>query len=55
MLREAVEEELKGPKLTAKINESIAKHRDRLQLTPEMLLGKLVSKEKAAGKAVGAN
>jgi hypothetical protein len=55
VLREAVEKELQGPKLTAKINESIAKHRERLQLTPEMLLGKLVSKEKAAGKAVGAN
>jgi hypothetical protein len=55
VLREAVEKELQGPKLTAKINESIAKHHDRLQLTPEMLLNKFVSKEKAAGKAVGAN
>jgi hypothetical protein len=55
VLREAVEKELQGPKLTAKINESIAKHRERLQLTPEMLLGKLVSKEKAAGKAGAAN
>ncbi len=40
VLREAVEDELTGPKLTAKINRSINKHRDRLQLTPEMLLGK---------------
>lgn len=47
VLREAVEKELQGPKLTAKINDSIAKHRDRLQLTPEMLVGKLVSRDKA--------
>ncbi len=55
ILRDAVEAELKGPKLTAKINASINKHRDRLQLTPEMLLGKFVSKEKAAGKSGAAN
>jgi hypothetical protein len=55
VLREAVEKELQGPKLTAKINESIGKHRERLQLTPEMLVGKFVAKEKAAGTAVGAN
>jgi hypothetical protein len=47
ILRDAVEAELKGPKLTAKINESINKHRDRLQLTPEMLLGKFVPKTKS--------
>jgi hypothetical protein len=55
VLREAVEKELQGPKLTARINDSIAKHRDRLQLTPEMLLGKFVAREKPAGKAFGAN
>lgn len=40
LLREAAEDELKGPKLAEKINKSIAKHRDRLLLSPEMLLGK---------------
>jgi hypothetical protein len=55
ILREGVEKELKGPKLTAKINDSINNHHNRLQLTPEMLLGKLVSKEKAASKAGTAN
>jgi hypothetical protein len=40
LLREAVEDELKGQKLANKINRSIDKKRDRLQLTPEMLLGK---------------
>ena len=40
ILREAVEDELKGKKLADSINRSINKHRDRLQLTPEMLLGK---------------
>jgi hypothetical protein len=54
MLREAAEDELKGKKLTNKINRSIDKKRDRLQLTPEMLLGKWDPKEKlAAEKAVG--
>ena len=40
ILREAAEDELKGPKLADKINKSINKKRDRLQLSPEMLLGK---------------
>jgi hypothetical protein len=52
VLREAVEDELRGPKLTAKINKSIDKHRDRLQLTPEMLLGK-TSKKPKESNAVG--
>jgi hypothetical protein len=43
ILREAAEDELKGNKLTDKINHSIDKHRDRLQLTPEMLLGKITT------------
>jgi hypothetical protein len=55
VLRDAVEKELAGPKLTAKINESIAKHRDRLQLTPERLVGKIAAKEKAASNTVGPN
>jgi hypothetical protein len=55
VLREAVEEELKGPKLTNKINLAIDKHRDRLQLTPEMLLGKLEPKKKSGSKPGGAN
>jgi hypothetical protein len=55
MLREAVEDELKGQKLTNKINRSIEKKRDRLQLTPEMLLGKWDPKEKSpTEQAVGA-
>jgi hypothetical protein len=44
LLREAVEDELKGQKLANKINHSIDKKRDRLQLTPEMLLGKWAPK-----------
>jgi hypothetical protein len=47
-LREAVEDELKGPKLVAKLNHSIEKRRDRLRLTPDMLLGKSAVKEKHA-------
>ena len=47
VLREAVEDELNGPKLVNKLNHSIDKHRDRLQLTPDMLLGKTAPKEKA--------
>lgn len=43
-LREAAEDELKGKKLADKINHSIDKHRDRLKLTPEMLLGKFTGK-----------
>lgn len=46
VLREAAEDELKGKKLTEKINRSIDKHRDRLKLTPEMLLGKALGKAK---------
>lgn len=53
VLREAVEDELKGQKLANKINHSINKHRDRLQLTPEMLLGNTAPKEKAAAKRMG--
>jgi hypothetical protein len=44
ILREAVEDELRGKKLADSINHSIDKHRDRLQLTPEMLLGKTSAK-----------
>jgi hypothetical protein len=53
VLREAVEDELKGSKLADKINHSIDKHRDRLQLTPEMLLGKGASKVKVAADRAG--
>jgi hypothetical protein len=54
ILREAVEDELKGQKLANRINRSIDKKRDRLQLTPEMLLGKWDPKAKpAAEQAVG--
>jgi hypothetical protein len=38
-LRHLVEHELDGPTLAAKLNRSINKRRDRLQLTPERLLG----------------
>lgn len=48
VLREAVEDELTGPKLAKKINHSIDKHRDRLRLTPDMLLGTVVPKAKGA-------
>jgi hypothetical protein len=45
ILREAVEDELKGPKLAEKINKSIRKRPERLQLTPEMLLNTAAAKE----------
>jgi hypothetical protein len=38
-LRHLIEDELSGLKLTAKLNRSIEKRRDRLQFTPDMLLG----------------
>ena len=38
-LRHVIEDELDGPKLVAKLNRSIEKRRDRLQLKPESLLG----------------
>ena len=38
-LRHLIEEELTGPKLTAKLNRSIEKRGDRLKFTPDMLLG----------------
>jgi hypothetical protein len=39
-LRHVLEDELTGPKLVAKLNRSIEKRRERLQLTPDMLLGR---------------
>jgi hypothetical protein len=39
LIRSALEKELSGPKLVAKLNRSIEKRRDRLQFTPEKLLG----------------
>ena len=39
-LRHVIEDELSGPKLVAKINRSIEKRRDRLEFTPDMLIGK---------------
>lgn len=38
-LRHLIEDELDGPTLAAKLNRSIEKRRDRLQLTPDRLLG----------------
>jgi hypothetical protein len=38
-LRHLIEDELDGPTLAAKLNRSIEKRRDRLQLTPERLFG----------------
>lgn len=38
-LRHVIEDELAGPKLVAKLNRSIEKRRDRLQFTPNRLLG----------------
>jgi len=43
-LRHLIEDELNGPKLTAKLNHSIEKRRDRLVFTPEMLLGSASAK-----------
>jgi hypothetical protein len=39
-LRHVLDDELSGPKLVAKLNRSIEKRRERLQLTPDMLLGR---------------
>ena len=47
-VRHLIEEDLKGPKLAAKLNHSIEKRRDRLVFTPEMLLGMSRDKEKSA-------
>jgi hypothetical protein len=38
-LKHLIEDELNGPKLTAKLNHSIDKRRDQLVFTPQMLLG----------------
>jgi hypothetical protein len=38
-LRHVIEEELSGPKLAAKLNRAIEKRREKLQFTPDMLLG----------------
>jgi hypothetical protein len=38
-LRHVIEEELAGPKLVAKLNCAIEKRRDKLKLSPDMLLG----------------
>jgi len=38
-IKHLVEDELKGPKLADRLNRSIEKRRDRLVLTPELLLG----------------
>lgn len=46
LLRSALQKELAGPKLVAKLNHSIEKRKDRLQLTPDMLLGKTTPKKK---------
>jgi hypothetical protein len=51
LLREAVEDELKGPKLAERINAAIRKHPERLQLTPEMLIGKVSAKPTSADAA----
>jgi hypothetical protein len=43
-IKSLIEDELNGPKLTAKLNRSIEKRRDRLVFTPEMLLGAAAGK-----------
>jgi hypothetical protein len=53
VLREAMEDELTGPKLAAKINRSIDKRRDRLQLTPDMLFSSGSSKKKMTADQAG--
>jgi hypothetical protein len=45
LLRDALEKELKGPKLTAKLNRSLIKHPERLRFTPDKLFGKATSKD----------
>jgi hypothetical protein len=48
-LRHVVEDELSGPKLVAKLNRSIEKRRDRLEFTPDMLLGNTASTQPTEG------
>jgi hypothetical protein len=38
-LKRLIEDELEGPKLVDKLNHSIDKHREKLKITPERLLG----------------
>jgi len=45
-LREAIEKELKGPKLVEKLNRSLQKHPEKLRLAPDTLLGKSTPKKK---------
>jgi hypothetical protein len=46
LLKSALEKDLTGPKLVAKLNHSLEKRKDRFQLTPDMLLGKTTPKKK---------
>lgn len=46
LLKRALQKELAGPKLVAKLNHSIEKHPEKLRLTPDMLLGKTAPKKK---------
>jgi hypothetical protein len=52
LLRDAVQKDLTGKKLTAKLNRSLQKHPERLRFTPDKLLGKTTPKDekKAAAK-----
>lgn len=53
LLKKALQKELAGPKLVAKLNHSLQKHPEKLRITPDMLLGKSSapkSKEQAAAK-----
>jgi hypothetical protein len=45
LLRDALEKELRGPKLVAKLNRSINKHPERLRLTPDKLLGHAATRD----------
>ncbi len=48
LLKNALQKELSGPKLVAKINHSLQKHPEKLRLTPDRLLGKSATKKKQA-------
>jgi hypothetical protein len=45
LLKDELQKQLSGPKLVAKLNRSLAKHPEKLRLSPDMLLGKASPKK----------
>jgi hypothetical protein len=48
LLRKELQKKLSGPKLVERFNHALQKHPERLRLSPDMFLGKLSPKKKAA-------